>query len=297
VPTHHIEAYDFYLRARQFFYQGRRRDLENARQMFRRALDIDSSYARAYAGVADCCSFLSKWFHVKEDNLRDALAASGTAVELDPECAEARASLGLAEFLNGNYDHAENQFEIALGFDPGLFEASYFYGRSCFAQGQFVKAASLFTRASHACPDDYQAPSLLGLCLRAMGRTTEAAAAFRECLQKAEKHLELHPDDVRAVSLGSNALCGMGDDERALEWTNRALEMDPEEASVLYNVGCSYALLNQTGKALDCLTKALRKGFCHKAWLEHDPDLDSLRHHPRFISLMESFEENLICSG
>jgi adenylate cyclase len=285
VPTRNIQAYDYYLRGRQFLYQMRRQSLEYARQMFARAIVIDPEYARAYAGVADCSSFLYMWFEATEDNLREALAASLRAVALDPECAEGRASLGLAEFLNGNYENAENQFEIALGFDCRLFEAYYFYGRSCFAQGQFEKAAALFDRASEANGDDFQAVSLRGLCFRALGREAEARKTFQETLERVDRHLQLHPDDVRAVYMKSGSLCGLGQNELALEWADRALAMDPDEPSVLYNVACDYALLGATDKALDCLAKAFDQGFGHTEWVENDPDLASIREHPRYLCL------------
>jgi serine/threonine protein kinase len=53
-----VKAYDFYLRGRQYFHHFRRKSLEYARQMFNRAIEIEPEYARAYAGVADCCSLL-----------------------------------------------------------------------------------------------------------------------------------------------------------------------------------------------------------------------------------------------
>lgn len=286
IPTSNIQAYDYYLRGRQFFYQLRCQGLEFARQMFARAIVIDPGYARAYAGVADCCSFLYMWFEAKEDNLHEALSASRRAIELDPQSAEAHASLGLAEYLSRNYEDARREFETALELDAELFEAYYFYGRSCFAQGQFEKAAALFGAASQANPDDYQAPSLRGLCFRALDRMAEAREAFQECLQKVEHHLQLHPDDTRAVYLGSGALCGLGDRVRALEWADRALAMDPQEAAVLYNVACTYALLNETDKAIDCLEKAFHQGFGHKEWVVNDPDLVSLRDHPRYQCLV-----------
>ncbi len=290
IPTSNIQAYDYYLRGRQFFYQMRRQGLEYARQMFARAIAIDSGYARAYAGVADCCSFLYMWFESREDILGEALSASRRAVELDPQSPVAHASLGLAQFLGRNHEEARKEFETALGLCTELFEAYYFYGRSCFAQGQFEKAAALFGQASQANPDDYQAPSLRGLCFRALGRPEEAREALRDCLQKVEHHLQLHPDDVRAVYLGSGALCGLGDHARALEWAGRALSMDPEEVPVLYNVACTYALLKETDKSLDCLEKAFQQGCGHNGWMENDPDFSSLRAHPRFKALMQGLE-------
>ena len=141
--------------------------------------------------------------------------------------------------------------------------------------------------ASQVNPTDYQAVSLAGLCFRALGRDAEARGAFQECLKKADNHLQLNPDDVRAVYMKSGSLCGLGENALALEWTERALAMDPEEPAVLYNVACNYALLNQAEKAINCLEKAFQKGFGYKEWMEHDPDFAPLRAHPRFQAIMK----------
>ena len=286
VPTSNIQAYDYYLRGRQFLYQLRCPSLEFARQMFARAIVIDPNYARAYAGVADCSSFLYMWFDGSQDNLREALSASRRAVELDPESPVTHASLGLALFLGKDYAAAQNEFETALGLCNELFEAYYYYGRSCFAQGQFEKAAELFGQASQASPADFQALSLRGLCFRALNREAEAHATFQQCLKKIDNHLQLNPDDVRAVYMKSGSFISLGDHAQGIEWSDRALAMDPEEPSVLYNVACNYALLKETEKALDCIEKAFHKGFGHIEWMEHDPDFSSVKNHPRFKALM-----------
>jgi adenylate cyclase len=297
VPTSNVQAYDYYLRGRQFLYTLRRKDLEFARQTFARAIAIDPEYARAYAGVADCSSFLYMWFEVKEENLQEALSASRRAVELDGQSAEAHASLGLAEYLGLNHESARREFETALELDPELFEACYFYARSCFAQKLYEKAAALFARASQASPEDFQAPALRGLCLRTLGRPGEARVALEDCLRKVEHHLQLHPDDVRAICLGSNALCEIGDPARAREWAERAMAMDPGEGAVLYNVACTYAQLNDIEKAIDCLEKAFSQGFGHMAWVENDPDLAVVREHPRYKCLMWELEVGRHCAG
>lgn len=289
VPTSNIQAYDYYLRGRKSLFQLRCPSLEFARQMFARAIVIDPNYARAYAGVADCSSFLYMWFDSSEDNLREALSASRRAVELDSESPVTHASLGLALFLSKEYEAAHDEFEAALGLCTELFEAYFYYGRSCFSQGQFEKAAELFLKASQASPADFQSLSLRALCFRALNRETEARQAYQQCLQKIEDHLQLNPDDVRAVYMKSGSLSGLGENTQALEWSDRALAMDPEEPSVLYNVACNYALLNEQEKALDCIEKAFDKGFGHKEWMEHDPDFLSIKNHPRFKALMRGF--------
>jgi adenylate cyclase len=287
VPTSEVQAYDYYLRGRQVFYQFRRKGLEFARQMFARATVIDPSYARAYASVADCCSFLYMYCEASEDNLREAAAASRRAVELDPESAEAHASRGLAESLSKNYQAAEKEFETAIRLNPDLFDAFYLYGRSCFAQGQMEKAAGLFEKAARLNPADYQSRVNLGGCLKSLGRMEESRQANADAWRAAERHVELYPEDARALYLGAGALIETGDVKRSLEWVARALAIDPEETSILYNVACTYSILGEKEQALDCLEKAVRNGFGHKEWIENDPDFTSLHNHPRFRALLQ----------
>ncbi len=286
-PTTDVQAYDFYLRGRQYFYQFRRKGFEFARQMFARAIVIDPGYARAYAGVADCCSFLYMYFESTEANLKEADAASRKAVELEPDLAEARASRGLAVALSRKYEEAQKEFETAIRLNPKLFETYYFYARACFAQGKMPEAARWFEEACRVNPDDYQAPSLLGMVYSGMGQKAQAEAAYRRCVQAAEKHMELHPDDPRALYLGAGSLCQLGDRARSLDWVGRAMALEPEDSGVLYNVACVYALLGQTEDALHCLETALEFGLGQKDWMENDSDFDSIRSHPRFQAMLQ----------
>ena len=286
-PTESTQAYDYYLRGRQFFHQFRRKGFDFARQMFARAIVIDPGYARAYAGVADCCSFLYMYWDSSSDNLDEAHAASRKALELDPELAEAHAARGLALALSKNVDEAGKEFETAIRLNPKLYEAYYFYARATFQQGDLMKAARLYEQASRANPDDYQAPSLLAPIYKSLGRHVEADAIRRHALELAERHIELHPDDARALYLGAGILCQLGDRTRSREWAERAIAMDPEETATLYNVGCVYALLGEPEKALNCLEKVLAHGAFYKGWAEKDSDLDSLRNHPHFQALLK----------
>jgi len=286
-PTADVKAYDYYLRGRQFFYQFRRRGYDFARQMFTRAIEIDPGYARAYAGVADSYSYLYMYWDASEDNLAAADDASRKALLLDPGLAEAHVSRGLAISLSKRYDEAELEFQTAIRLDPTLFEAYYFYGRACFQQGKMEDSARLFEKASEVKPEDYQGPSMLAMAYRKLGREKDALEADRRAFQRAEKHLELHPDDARALYLGGNSLCQLGERARCLDWSRRAVAIDPEDCGILYNVACTYALMGNPEESLDCLEKAMKHAFWYKRWAQQDPDLDSLRSHPRFKAIME----------
>jgi tetratricopeptide (TPR) repeat protein len=255
--------------------------------MFARAIVIDPGYAAAFAGVADSSSFLYMWFDASEDNLREATHASRRAVELDPDSAEAHAARGLAESLSKNYHVAEKEFEEAMRLNPRLYDAAYLYGRCAFSQGKMEEAVALFRKAGELDPADYQSLNLLHLCLRALGRDDEARAVTRAALERTERHIQVHPEDARALYLGASALQQLGDPERALKWAARALAIDPDENSTIYNVACLYAQLGDRDRALDLIETTIRNGFGHKEWIENDPDLVSLRSEPRFKNLLQ----------
>jgi serine/threonine protein kinase/Flp pilus assembly protein TadD len=284
--TENAQAYDYYLRGRQFFHQFRRKGFDFARQMFARAIVIDPGYARAFAGVADCCSFLYMYWDSSDDNLNEAEAASKKALELDPELAEAHAASGLAFALRKDFANAQKEYERAIQLDPKLYEAYYFYARTLFQSGDLTRAAEMYEQAARLNPDDYQAVSLLVGVYHGLGREAEAESTERRALRLTEKHVELHPDDARAWYLGATILVRMRDSKRGFEWARRALEIDPEEMSILYNVACVYSLLGRTEEALSCLEKVMEHGTFYKNWAAKDSDLDALRSDPRFQALL-----------
>jgi serine/threonine protein kinase/Flp pilus assembly protein TadD len=285
--TDSVQAYDYYLRGRKFFHQHRRTSIEFARQMFTRAIEIDPNYARAYAGIADCCSILYMYFDARESNLKQADTASRKALQLDPELAEAHSAMGLAFSLSKNFTEANREFEKAMELDPKLYEAPYFYGRACLAQGKSFEAAPLFERAAQLRPEDYQAPTFLASAYAGQGRIHEASKASRRAVAVIEQWLDLNPDDARALNLGATIWSNLGETEKALDWARRSLIIDPEDPQLLYNVACVYAIEGMKEDAIGCLERAIDKGYGHREWLMHDSDLNSLRSDKRFQALLE----------
>lgn len=293
VPTANVEAYDYYLRGRQYFHQFRRKGIEAARNMFKRAIEIDPNYARAWAGLSDCHSFLQFYWQPTHENLQQADTASRKALELDPDLAEAHASRGHLLSLLERDEDARHEFEAAIRLNPNLFEAYYFYARSCLIHGQLEEAAKLFEEACRVRPDDYQAPSLLANAYEGMGvDSTIVQAAHRHAVEVIEKHLEMHPDDVRALYLGAQNLCRLGQNQRGLEWAQRALAIDPEDSAVCYNLTCIYAILGKTEEAISSLEKAIACGFGDKKIIMNDPYLNPIRSHPRYIALWKKLSSN-----
>ena len=283
-----VQAYDYYLRGRQYFHQLRRKSLEYARQMFAKAIEIDPEYARAHAGVADCYSLLYTYFDAREFNLRQADKASSKALELEPDLAEGHVAKGLAVSLSKRFDEAEQEFETAMRIDPKLFQAAYWFARARLSQGSFDEAVKLFERAAALRPEDWETQHFLAQALMSAGRLEEAQAIRRRELKLLEQHLELNPEDPRACILGAATYANLHETDRAIELAERAMAVDPEDPMLLYNVACTYAQLGKTEESLSALERGVEKGWGDKNWIEHDADLDPIREDPRFKAIVES---------
>jgi len=286
-PTANVEAYTYYLRGRDFFHRHSKRYFELARRMFLKAVELDPRYARAYAGIADCDSFLFLWY--REDVAIDSiLDTSAKALALDDKLAEAHGSRGLALSLLRDYEQATAEFEQAIALDPNSYETHYLYARASFAQGNLKRAAALFERAAEIKPDDYQSVCLLIQVYRSLGRDQESKEAARKGVKLAEGELALHPEDPRPAHLGIAALLELGENDRAREWISRALAIDPDDPLTQYNLACGYTHLGDFDEAFDLLERSLpRAGPEIREWIKHDSDFDRLRDHPRYQKILE----------
>jgi serine/threonine protein kinase/tetratricopeptide (TPR) repeat protein len=287
IPTRHVQAYDYYLRGRSFYYRYGRHDIEFALQLFTRATELDPEYALAYAGLADCWSYIYLYAE-RENSVRlQAEAAGRRAVELAPGSAQAQASFAVALSLGDHKDEAEAAFERATALDPQLFEAWYFYARHVFARGELERAVELYGEAMRVRPEDFYSPLLVAPVLDELGRHDEARASREKGVALVARHVDLHPDDARALYMGANGLVALGEKEKGLEWARRARKIDPDDPMLLYNLGCIHSLAGDIEVAIDCLERAAAGGLLQKGWYEHDGDLDPLRGHPRFKAILE----------
>ena len=287
--TRNIDAYEHYLRGRHYFHQITHTGLDFARQMFSRAIAIDPTFARAYAGLADTESVIAQWIDRSAERLAAADHASTKALELAPNLAEAYSSRGFALSVNGDYAGAAEHFERAVELDPQHYEALYLYGRSRFAEGKLECAADLWARAHDAQPDEFQSVALRAMALKAMGSEDEARAANRQAVDLIERRLELNPDDLRALGLGPGMMIDAGRREEGLAMAARAVKLAPTDSGVMQNAAAAYAHAGEGDRALDLLERRMQQtGTIYRDWVENDPDYESLRDDPRFIALLES---------
>ncbi len=132
-------------------------------------------------------------------------------------------------------------------------------------------------------------------CYNAIGNSQAVLRAAQITLERTERVLAQDRNNGTAIGHGSNALAVLGQGERAKEWMNRALLVDPDNWNMRYNFACSLAAyLKDSDAALDMLGPV----FAHMSTglLMHakvDPDFDLIREHARFKAMIAAAEARL----
>jgi adenylate cyclase len=187
---------------------------------------------------------------------------------------------------------AVEAFERALSLDPRNYDACLAYARFLVTEGDDERAAEYFLRAMEAQPDDCQAPLLGRMVFARLGRAKEGREMSLRGLRLAEEALRAHPESSRPAQLGASVLAAMGEKEKALDWLNHSLAIDPDDLNSLYNAACTYAQLGEAEPAMAMLEKwAQNAGGEYYGWLQTDVDLDSVREHPRYSALLETMRQ------
>ncbi len=288
--TTNPQAYEMYLRGLQYLHASNPESFELARQMFKSAIAIDPSFAQAHAGIADTDGFTLQWLLAPKDAVpalrAEALAESEAALRLEPDLAEAHLARGNILSLLGRADEADESFRRATRLGPGLRDAWYYYARFLFSVKRYPEAARAYEEAAQANPDDYDALNLASMPYYKLGQPEKARDAMKRSIDAAGRVLRTNPDDVRALYLSGGSLIQLGEPQKGLERLNQAVALRPDDFSVLYNAACGFARAGQPDRSLDLLDRAVSTGRGFRAWIEGDPDLDSLRGIPRFKQIL-----------
>lgn len=280
-PTRNVEAYTYFLRGRDYFHRGSRTYYNLAKRMFAKAIELDSGYARAYAGLADCDAFL--YMDYSEETAEAVLANSGKALALEPNLAEAHASRGLALSIARRYAEAEAEFAAALATSPDMFEAHYFQGRSCYAQGKLDDTARHWERAAEIKPEDYQTLILLNQVYTSLNREADAVRCATRGVERAEREFAKNPENPRPAYFMATALAKLKQEKRAEQWARTALAIAPDDYLTLYNIACYYSVGGKPDQAFAVLSKLLPISNADmREWIIRDSDFDPLHADPRW---------------
>ena len=286
--TSSAEAYNLYLMARQHwisgFYGDVRKD-EAIVRLCRQATALDPEYARAW-GLLSLGQLELRFLHGIDVN---ALPAAERALEIDPNLPEAHCVKARYLEEEGRAEEAEKQIQTAIKLDPELWEVNREAARLLFRHGHIRQAIPHFEKAAALMDTDFNNPAMLITCYSAIGDTAMALDAAKRTLERAERTIAQDPTNCSALAIGASALNALGQLDRARDWVNRALLLDPDNFLVRYNLACTLALeLNDPEGAIEAITPFFERvtSTTMMRHLEADPDLNPIRDDPRFIAML-----------
>jgi adenylate cyclase len=289
--TTSVEAYNLYLMARNYWVTGSHGDVrreERVIRICRKATELDPDYARAWALMAIAQANICFGFGRREE---DGLAAAERALELDPTIAEAHCVKARYLFESGQVDEANEEIDIALRLDPESWEVNREAARLFYVQRRIEDAARSFEKAVSIFETDYHAWGMLSSCYQALGDSEGVLRTAKMMVSQAEQVLAEDPSNGAALGIIAGGLATLGETQRAREWIERALLIDPDNLNMRYNFACvlaSHMREPDSDGALDLLEPVFKRmtGSLFQSALV-DPDLDPIRGNPRFDKMIE----------
>ena len=313
--TENIEAYELYLRGRHCSYRWNITGMmEKALQYFEAALEKDPGYALAYHGVADVYSILGLYAFMPPEAVADkAMAAATRAVELAPDLAETRTSLGFVQLLHWDWSAAEATLLKAIELNPRYAQAHTFYAWLLSTLGKNAEAAKSVEIGKELDPF-LPATNGVTALIAYHGRR------YEEAIRESERALERDATSALSLLCISLAHSGKGAHKEAIIHAERGVALSPSVNFLRGVLGVVYAVAGETAaarkvlddlqarskrmyvgptviswiyahigepdQAFDWLAKALDQRDCTLGFGLRAPLYDVLRDDPRFAGLL-----------
>jgi adenylate cyclase len=293
--TSNAEAYRFYLMARQQWIGGTFGDIKRDEAIVRicqQAAQLDPNYAEAWALMAIAQAELRFW-HGKEAN---ALPAAERALAIRPDLPEALCVKARYLEEQGNQEEANRLIDAALAGNPESWEVNREAARMLFREGRVAESIPYFAKAAALVSSDYYNPAMLMTCYKAIGDTEGLKAAARLAFERAERSLAAEPTNGSAIANAAFALAILGEQDRAREWIERGLLLDPDNLSMRYNLACTLTVALQDDEACLDVIQAYFEKVNTASQIKHteaDPDFCRVRDTRRFQDMLAAAKQRM----
>jgi adenylate cyclase len=159
IPTENLEAYDLYLRGREYFTRywqiGNSADRRTAIHLFQQAIDLDSEFAAAYIPLGHLVAYQlfleeTSLEDVFEESLNDTLLYYiNKALSFDPDLADAYGLLGNYYYqIYGDYDKSNEMFKKAIELNPNYIDATWRMGLNNYESGNYIESIRYYRKAA-----------------------------------------------------------------------------------------------------------------------------------------------------
>jgi tetratricopeptide (TPR) repeat protein len=310
--TNDPEAFRLYLRGRYFWNKRSAEGLHRAAEQFQAAIDRDPSFAQAWVGLGDSYALLEQYAGIpSRDNCAKAKSAVLRAQELDPQLAQAQASLGLLyAHCEWNWTASEQAFRRAIELDPNYPTAHHWYALHLSYRGRFDEALREARRAQELDPLSLIAsnavsvaqgyaghwPAVVEQSDRLIdmdpnfavahmwkGRALRASGSFDQSIAEFQRAVDLSGGksaEMMGELASTYAVAGKVDDARKV--IERLRAMEDTKHSAAYSLAASFASLGNRDEAFVWLDRALDDRSWFLVQLRVEPLFASLRNDPRF---------------
>ena len=287
-PTENIEAYDLYLRG-QSAMRGQvynEKNVQTAIGYYERAIKQDSSFALAYAGLADASL---RMYREKNDRVwaDKALAVSQQAQQLNDNAAEVHFALGSVYSATGKSAEAVSELRRALELAPKSDDGYRRLGDAYRALGQQQEAIRAYAKAAELGPYYWFNWNALGNAYYRFGNNQKAVESFRrvaelepsnssaylnmgvvyfaegkwtDCIPALQKSLELEPSERAYSNLGTVYFYLKRYDD-AVKMFEKAAAMSPDSEFAIGNLADGYRWSGRTGEAKATYDKAIASAY------------------------------------
>lgn len=284
-PTENLQAYDLYLRGRNYARRVGRQDMLFALQMFENAVALDPNFALAHAGLANVCAEYYWHFERNQQWLSRAVASTEVAIAKGVDAPEVKLAEAWVDYAEARYEKAINTVRAALAIDPDVDGGYYLLGRALFEAGRYQEIVDMMDTALAHAGENYNTAMPIHNALGALGKKDALNNYVHRELAIYEEALKKTPEDarVRVLLAGGYALQGRFEDSK--READMAMALRPDDAMILYNSACAYCAMGNKADALSALRKAWESGYRNATWTRQDPDLELLHGDPEFERL------------
>ncbi|MCI0596445.1 MAG: tetratricopeptide repeat protein [candidate division Zixibacteria bacterium] len=232
-------------------------------------------------------------FYYRRGEYEKAAAQFEQVVKLAPENYRGYNSLGGVYIQSGRPSDAEEMFKRSLAIEPDAATYSNLGTLYFFEVGRYAEAARMHEKALEIDSGDYRIwGNLASAYYWSPGERAKARAAYQRAVRLAEETLAANSRDAAHVSHLARFYAMLGEENRALPLLEQSLTLAVDDPDVLARAGGAYEQLGRREKALECIRRALEKGYPLKT-VEQSPGLAKLRLDPRFMSMAEKISNKL----
>ena len=247
------DVYEAYLKGRFALHKNNRAGLEEARLRFQAAVDADTTFAPAYAGLAATYSALGLVFYGEPpgETRPKVIAAARKALELDPELAEARVLLANALQKDWHWAEAEVEYRRAIELSPNDAAAQAGLADWLLCQGRTDEALASARRAQELDPRAFDGVQV--------GWILFQARRYDEAIRELRTALTIDPNDPMALWFLGFALIGAEHFDEAIATLERATSLSDRSPAVLGVLVRAYARGGRRAEALRVLEELHRR--------------------------------------